>query len=260
MIRPGRDGLTMATPPAKPVTERTLSIASEFGPLRFTFRDSGNMDEHVRATISGATYPWPGMPTGYVYDTIVDVGANIGASALWFMSCKPKRLVCFEPSQESLTLLRRNLSALPGVEIHPWGLFDRDREVRLYHGRRQSMQHSVVPSIETRDEFETIALRRAATVFAELKLGAISLLKIDTEGCEVPILCDIVEMLPRIDAIYVEYHSERDRKEIDAILSPLFILSRADSKHPHRGVILYVAQRVVDAVPIYGAMELKRPD
>ena len=107
----------MGAPTPKPVKERTLSISSDFGPLRFSYPDSGNMDEHVRATISGATYPWPGMPPGYAYDTIVDIGANIGASALWFMSCKPKRLVCFEPSRESLALLRRNVGALPGVEI-----------------------------------------------------------------------------------------------------------------------------------------------
>jgi FkbM family methyltransferase len=250
----------MGAPTPKPVKERTLSISSDFGPLRFSYPDSGNMDEHVRATISGATYPWPGMPPGYAYDTIVDIGANIGASALWFMSCKPKRLVCFEPSRESLALLRRNVGALPGVEIHPCGLFDRDREVRLYHGRRQSMQHSVVPSIETREEFETIALRRASVILAELKIAAISLLKIDTEGCEVPILRDLADSLPHIDAIYVEYHSEQDRRDIDAIVAPLFILSHADSKHPHRGVILYVAKRIVAAVPIYGAMELKRPD
>lgn len=245
--------------PDKSADEKTLTISSDLGTVPFFYPDAGNMGAHVRAILTGATYPWPATPVGYAFDTIVDIGANVGASALWFGARKPRRLVCFEPAEANVALLRRNLAALSGVEINSFGLFGYDREVRLFHGRNQNMQHSVVPSIETGDESETIALRRASSVFAELEISAISLLKLDTEGCEVPILRDMAGMLPRIDMIFVEYHSERDRKEIDSMLTPLFVLSFADSRHPHRGVNLYVANRIVEAVPIYTAMALDRP-
>jgi len=251
--------MTMAMPSAAPGLLKTLSIASELGALRFTFPDTGNMDAHVRAILTGQTYPWPILPAGYAFDTIVDVGGNVGASALWFAARKPRRLVCFEPARDNLALLRQNLAAVPGVEVHPYGLLDRDGELPLYHGKQQAMQHSLVRSIETGSDSETVKLRRASRVLAELRIESISLLKLDTEGAEIPILSDIAGMLPRIDMIFVEYHSEADRREIDAMMASGFVLSFARGEIPHRGVNLYLANRIANAVPIHAAMALDRP-
>ena len=248
----------MATsPPA--ARERTLSVTSEFGALDFAYPDSGNMGEHVRAILTGKTYPLPARPPGYRFDTVVDIGANVGASALWFLAQRPRRLVCFEPARDNFAYLRRNVGSLPGVEMRPWALFDRDGESKLYHGRSQNMQHSLVRSIETGEATETIALRRASAAFAELGIDSASLLKVDTEGSEVPILTDLAAILPRVDMLYVEYHSERDRRDIERMLGAEFMLAFAEAAHPHRGVNLYLASRLGDAVPAYAAMALSRP-
>jgi FkbM family methyltransferase len=239
--------------------EKVLTIASEFGELRFAYPDSGNMDAHVRAILKGETYPWPATPEGYVYDTIVDVGANIGAASLWFAARKPRRLICFEPSKGNFALLRRNLAAVPGTEFLHYGLLDRDAEMPLYHGASQPMQHSLVRSIETGQDSEAARLRRASVAFAELKIERISLLKLDTEGSEVPILRDIAPMFPRVDMFYVEYHSESDRRDIDGLMSAGYVLIHATARHAHRGVNLYMADRLANAVPLHAAMALSRP-
>ena len=237
-----------------------MSVVGAWGNRQFRYADPNNkLDSAIREILAGKAYPLPIRPPNYVFDTIVDVGANVGASALWFLSQNPRRLVCFEPSAENFAHLQSNLAGLPNVEAHQYGLFSRDVDVPLYRGKHQNMQNSVVRSVETTDVAETIKLRRATTAFAELGVDRISVLKIDTEGCEVPILADIAALLPRVDMIYAEYHSEQDRREIERTLTPQFVLGFANGKHPHRGVNLYLANRLVAAVPIYGALALKRP-
>jgi hypothetical protein len=93
-----------------------------------------------------------------------------------------------------------------------------------------------------------------------LGVDRISVLKIDTEGCEVPILTDIAAMLPKVDILYLEYHSEQDRREIDAMLARDFTLGTAHAKHPHRGVLMYMANRMLAGVPDYANMALPRPN
>jgi FkbM family methyltransferase len=245
---------------ADTATVKVLNLVTNWGDRQLHYSDPNNkLLIAIREILSGKAYPTPAKPEGYVLDTIVDVGANIGASALFFLAQNPRRMVCFEPSAENFGFLRQNLTGLANVETYQWGLFSRDCDVPLYRGKHQNMQNSVIKSIETGDAYETIKLRRASAVMAELNIDRISILKLDTEGCEVPILTDLAALLPKVDLLYLEYHSEQDRRDLDAILAPNFILATAEAKCPHRGVNLYMAKRMVDGVPIYGAMALPRP-
>ncbi len=239
---------------------RVYELNTQWGKRRFAAPQGGNIIGEVQEIIAGDAYRLPAQPPGYTFDTVVDIGANIGASALWFATLPPRRLLCFEPSRESFGLLEHNVAGLPNVEIHPWGLFNRDCTVPLYRGRNQIMQSSVIKSVETTEISETITLRRTSTVFAELGIDRISVLKIDTEGCEVPILTDIAPLLPKVDLLYLEYHSEQDRRDIDAMLMKDFTLGTAHSRHPHRGVLMYMANRMLDGVPDYANMALPRPN
>ncbi|HEY1719832.1 MAG TPA: FkbM family methyltransferase [Magnetospirillaceae bacterium] len=240
---------------------RVLKLVTNWGERELHYADPNNkLRPAIQDILSGKAYPATARPQGYVLDTIVDVGANIGASALHFLTQTPRRMICFEPSAENYGFLKQNLTGLANVETYQFGLFSRDCDVPLYTGRHQQMQNSVIKSIETGDAYETIKLRRASSVLSELNVDRISVLKIDTEGCEVPILNDIAAMLPRVDMLYLEYHSEQDRRDIDTMLAAGFILATAEAKCPHRGVNLYLAKRMVDGVPIYGAMALPRPN
>lgn len=238
---------------------RVFDLATHWGNRPFYAPKGGNIVEQVQEIISGSTYRLPAQPPGYKFDVVVDVGANIGASALWFLTLPPRRLICLEPAAESFNLLKRNVAGLPNVEVYPWGLFGRDCDVPLYRGRNQTMQNSVIKSVETTEIYETIRLRRASTVLAELGVDRISILKIDTEGCELPILTDIVALLPKVDILYLEYHSEQDRRDIEAMMAKDFILGTAIAKHPHRGVNMYMANHMIAGVPTYQAMALTRP-
>ncbi len=78
------------------------------------------------------------------------------------------------------------------------------------------------------------------------------MLKVDTEGCEVAIFASLLDRLGEMKIIYLEYHSEADRRELDAMLSPTHHLYFGrlvgDS-----GELLYLAH---DLVPEQGTVDL----
>jgi hypothetical protein len=77
-------------------------------------------------------------------------------------------------------------------------------------------------------------------------VSCISILKLDTEGCEVPILTALQNYLPQTEVIYLEYHSEFDRRRIDSMLDRTHVLFHAAVFEPHRGTIGYIAADVLD--------------
>jgi FkbM family methyltransferase len=195
---------------------------------------------------SGKSYPL--MSFAGEVKTIVDIGANIGAATVYFSVCYPAaRVFSFEPSPRNQTLLQANTADLPQVKAFPYGLFDCDRPAVLYHGLHDSVENSIAKGRYLTDASDPIALRDTGTVFQELNLKAIDILKLDTEGCEVPILLSMRKWIPETGVIYVEFHSERDRLEIDRLLSPTHVLCRGEISRPCLGELCYVAKNRLPA-------------
>jgi FkbM family methyltransferase len=139
-------------------------------------------------------------------------------------------------------LLRWNCQALPNVTIFPYGLADREANVLLYLGEQDSVANSVRSSAEATATYVPVDLRKASAVLTELGLETVDILKVDTEGCEVPILESLAAWLPRIGLIYLEYHSADDRISIDRMLVGSHLLCRGRITNPHRGDLCYVAR------------------
>lgn len=76
------------------------------------------------------------------------------------------------------------------------------------------------------------------------------------EGCEVQIIGDLGARLEGADIIYIEWHSEEDRRAIDDLLGK-FILAQSLCAMPHRGSDTYLAKRIAEAVPNLSAVEIK---
>ena len=229
--------------------------------LPFRFPNSGNMQQHLQSILSGKDYPTPPLPSDYRVQTIVDIGANVGAAALWFLTAAPDaRVICFEPSRANFDCLRHNLKSFPQAEAYHCGLFSSERVATLHLGASQCMQHSIVASAETGDAIESITLKRASLEFDRLGLKEISVLKIDTEGCEVPILNDLgVERLSKVEVIHLEWHSETDRRAIDALLGEHFMLASVTSNYPHRGNVTYMAKSLAARVAQIDMMRVEHP-
>jgi FkbM family methyltransferase len=237
---------------------RTLSV--QLGQRRYDLKYpfSPAMRQVLLGVFQGQEYPLC-LPEAVPIETIIDVGANVGAAAIWFHHHFPTaRIVCFEPAPTLVPLLRENTQPINTVEVRGVGLSDRFGTAQLHVGKYHSAQSSLVAHEETGQGSETIALRSAAAEIESLNLSRISILKIDTEGSEVPILSDLEHWLDRIDAIYVEYHSEADRRTIDQMLAAKFYLVRAMVRRANLGTLVYLSQPVANGNRLFVSPPLDR--
>lgn len=219
------------------LTAITIRVQGQEYP--FQIFDNALSREISRGILEGKTYP----RVNCIRDvrTVLDVGANVGAASAYFALAYPEAtLFALEPSPASFRLLQRNLAPFPRVRTFNFGLFDRDATVPLYLSKEDEVTNSVGMSVLNTSRSVEVRLRNARAFVSEQKLDSIDILKVDTEGCELPILRSLADILPRTRVVYLEYHDEADRVAIDALLQPTHILCSAKLRHPHRGELCYV--------------------
>jgi FkbM family methyltransferase len=195
--------------------------------------------------LSGRTYPL--IPFVRDVSVVMDVGANVGAASVFFSLAYPDATVfAFEPASRTYRLLRANTDARPNVRAHNFGLYPSDVSLPLYRGKYDSGMSSVAKSESTRDESELITLRSVREWLEENSISTIDILKIDSEGCEVPILEALSDLLPRVKVVYLEYHSDDDRKAFDRILGDTHLLMYGHMM-VHLGEVTYVARDAIQS-------------
>lgn len=206
------------------------------------FPDEPGLEPFVRSALRGEDYPVV-FPDVFHPAAIVDVGAHVGCAALWFRHVYPgARIVSLEPNPAAFAYLRRNVEGEAGIEIRPLAVGAEDSEMRLWSGAYSSMQASLIASEESGAESVVVPVRAVRPLLAELGLERPPVLKVDTEGMELPILRALGGALAAIEVIYLEYHSEQDRRDLDALVAPSHVLFAARAGEPDRGTVTY-AQR-----------------
>jgi FkbM family methyltransferase len=237
---------------ANPVVPTGRAFAAGSGTIPFCgtqrtfyFSDTPLGRTIAQKVLSGGSYP----DLGFMRDvrTIVDVGANIGASTLYFAgNYQQARILAFEPFLESYELLVRNVEGISRISTFNFGLFDRDKQAPLHLGLQDSVTNSIAVGRETsEDRHVFVNLREAGAVLAELNVSEVDILKLDTEGCELPILRSMSALAARAGVIYIEFHHEADRREIDRLLSPTHVLVLGRINSPHRGELSYALRGLV---------------
>jgi FkbM family methyltransferase len=221
-----------------PASVKTI-LDSRGKPLEFL--DEPGAEFYIRAVLSGHEYPAV-YPEVFKPQSIVDVGAHVGSAALYFRCIYPQaRIYCFEPNPISFQLLQRNVAQEPDIRILQCALGPDDSRQQLYQGIHSSLQASLVPNEENRSSGPMVEVRGVNSALDEMHIAAISVLKVDTEGMEAPILRALKDRLTQVEVIYLEYHSERDRRDLDAFLSDRFTLFASHADFPDRGSTCYVA-------------------
>ena len=135
---------------------------------------------------------------------VLDCGANIGVSAIYFKQLYPKaRVTCFEPSQAVFDVLVKNMKSFgfDDVKLVQRGVWNSETEL-LFAQDKQSTGGHVVSNGNGR------GVERVKVVRLRDYLGEhVDLLKIDIEGAESVVLPDIADRLSNVDNIFVEFHS-----------------------------------------------------
>jgi FkbM family methyltransferase len=163
--------------------------------LRSHTTDISVLNEHL----IGGWYGWVGAIDG----TIVDLGANNGLTARWFLARHPRaRVVCVEPDPGNLEILRRNLAEVPGrASLVPACVGSHERRVALVGTDGEwsfAMRETEGPG--------DADVRTMEHILDEQGVGRVALLKSNIEGAEREVFADCGAWIDRIDRTVVECH------------------------------------------------------
>lgn len=151
--------------------------------------------------------------------TIIDAGANIGISAVYFKWQYPHaRITCFEPNPEAFAFLQKNIAQnnLHDIRALPYALGSQKGDIALFR------DHSVKASTNTstmqppgyskkKSPVLSVPLRRLSDFID----APVDLLKMDIEGAEGDVLHDLEETkkISLVRMMILEYHLYEGRAE-----------------------------------------------
>jgi len=177
---------------------------------------------------------------------ILDIGGNQGITAAYFRLVFPQaRIVSIEPDPATFPILAENAGRLGQCDAFNLALLDRNGKASF-----KSSKISVVstlydlPHAGIANELVSVELRHSGEFFDETKqimeIDHFDMLKIDTEGAEVPILQAMGHRLAEITTIFLEYHSLADRAVIESMLALGHDLKREQLDTPERGTLTFL--------------------
>jgi FkbM family methyltransferase len=149
---------------------------------------------------------------------IIDCGANIGLSVLYFKNIFPKsKITAFEPDPKIFSILKSNMNAYGygDVQLLQKGLWDSPGKLKFFSegadGGRIISGQEYAQAIEV----ETVRL-------SDYLDRQVDFLKIDIEGAETEVLEESRHKLKNVKNLFVEYHSFSDKAQsLDRILAIL---------------------------------------
>lgn len=149
---------------------------------------------------------WEISPT----DTVVDIGANVGAFTLYAAARTRGRVVALEPLAENVDLLKSNIRRNGGqnVDAVQTAVSDKSGTARLYDGGISSghllFDRNINGPLDRYVEVPTVTLEAALD---ECGVTSVGFLKMDCEGAEGLIFATASPSLwRRIDRVAMEYH------------------------------------------------------
>jgi FkbM family methyltransferase len=148
---------------------------------------------------------------------IIDCGANIGVSVIFFKEKYPNaKVIAFEPDKEIFSILKENIESFgySNVSLIDKAVWNKTEELTFY------TEGALAGSITTDFTRSNNHIKISAVDFLQYIDQPIDLLKIDIEGAEYIVLKHISNKLSFVKHLFVEYHSERSKpQELDDLLT-----------------------------------------
>ena len=133
---------------------------------------------------------------------IIDCGANIGLSILYFKRLYPQsKIICFEPDENTFSILKRNtIEYGDSVELHQKAVWTANTELTFYS--EGSLAGSLVVDFAQKNDIKKVQ----AIDFKQYLNKKIDFLKIDIEGAENKLIFDMENHLDQVEKMFLEYH------------------------------------------------------
>lgn len=146
------------------------------------------------------------IPIPFVPKRIIDAGANIGLSSIYFSYRFPQaRIIAIEPSKENFEILQRNLQDLAQVELLCMGLWNKETRLQIID-MKSSKDSFMVKEVSSSAEHGIPAISVRA-IMKRYGFDSIDILKIDIEGSEKEVFEENYESwLPKTKMLLIEIH------------------------------------------------------
>lgn len=173
-----------------------LEIQVPHGPT-FIARPGGSDADVIREIWGENVYR---VALGDMWGTVVDVGANIGAFSVFAALHGASRVIAVEPEPDNAVVLGSNIADYPQITHRGVATWSEDGEVQMQPsqgGTRVTVGGSLVVPAMT-----------LAELFAADGIQECSVLKMDIEGSEYPVLeATPSNLLARIHYLTMEFHN-----------------------------------------------------
>lgn len=138
---------------------------------------------------------------------VIDCGANIGLSAVYFCSKYPQASIyCIEPAKENVPILTSNVSNYPNVKILPNAVMSSYQDVHLSEAGLGQFDSFKVVKKKNSGAY-TVKSVTVNDVLAMDKSNKIDILKIDIEGSEKDLFSNnFSNWLPKTKIVIIELH------------------------------------------------------
>lgn len=168
----------------------------------FYFPDSGSFLHSVQEIFVDQVYRY--APEGE-RPYIIDAGANMGLSVLYFKRLAPNAVIeAFEPDEAICSLLKDNIRSaeLTDVIVHNKAVWTEETELTFYsEGALSGSSELEARPNSASSKVQTVRLKDF------ISRQKVDFLKIDIEGAENTVLFDVADALDNVRNIFVEYHS-----------------------------------------------------
>lgn len=150
-------------------------------------------------------------------DTVIDIGANIGYTALQFSrACEKGSVYAIEPSKVLFKTVEDHLSLneVKNTKVLNIGLGEKEETVRLYKvSTSNSGMNRVLKDNDAPFDSESIIIKRLDNVVAEQNIQKVNAIKIDVEGYEYKILKGAFDTLKKFHPILLIEIDDLNLKE-----------------------------------------------
>ena len=138
------------------------------------------------------------------HPVILDCGANIGISTIYFKTIYPNAIVhAFEPDANLFEILSKNIhtNGFKQVELHQAAIWT-EHTTLSFDNKGSEASHIDTTGQST----NKVEAKKLASILANL--DAVDFLKMDIEGAEYEVVKDCAPYLHKIENFFLEYHGK----------------------------------------------------
>lgn len=147
---------------------------------------------------------------------IIDVGAYIGETALFFCSQGAEQVIAAEPAPDNVALAKKNIAESPYADriiFLPVAVAASEGELPFYLDEGNPQMHALLPAGDdqayaTTKKMVTVPVWRFERLIEQAGWETVDLVKLDCEGAEFPILLETPDsILKKVRRWVIEYHA-----------------------------------------------------